>query len=290
MWCRFSTTVLYYVVDLGQIVHLNEATGKVKNRLMFDTCHHFASAMSDACAPPEGCAPRALHALEKITSAEIPATHALKGSSYELTGDPQRPDAMEASYAKMTCSRANLRAVGWGEADFRKPIVTVGVPYTNIMPCNARFLELADVVCKAIEAQGGKPMLAVTPAISDGETQGSLGMRYSLISRDYIADCIEVMHEGYSADAIITLGGCDKTVPGALQPIARLDLVGLSLFGGAALPGKCATLKNGRGGAGLDPGTVMEGIGAYGAGMIDVEDLYKLECMALPTSGSCSAM
>ena len=106
----FHYCTLYYVVDLGQIVHLNEATGKVKNRLMFDTCHHFASAMSDACAPPEGCAPRALHALEKITSAEIPATHALKGSSYELTGDPQRPDAMEASYAKMTCSRANLRA------------------------------------------------------------------------------------------------------------------------------------------------------------------------------------
>ena len=159
----------------------------------------------------------------------------------------------------MTCSRSNLRAVGWGENDFRKPIVTVGVPYTNIMPvaannrtaavqvrslscprvrqCNARFMELADVICKAIEKHGGKPMMAVTPAISDGETQGALGMRYSLVSRDYIADCIEIMHEGYAADAMITLGGCDKTVPGALMPIARLDGVGLSLFGGAALPG-----------------------------------------------------
>jgi len=229
------------------------------------------------------------HPLER-GSGETP-TAPLKGRSYELTGDPRVADTAQGSYVKMTCSRSNLRAVGWGENDFRKPIVTVGVPYTNIMPCNSRFMELADVICKAIEAQGGKPMLAVTPAISDGETQGALGMRYSLVSRDYIADCIEIMHEGYAADAMITLGGCDKTVPGALMPIARLDRVGLSLFGGAALPGRCADLKNPiRPGKGLDPGSVMEGIGSYGAGLIDLEDLYQLECASLPNSGSCSAM
>ena len=120
-------------------------------------------------------------------------------------------------------------------------------------------------------------------------------MRYSLISRDSIADCIEIMHEGYFADAIITLGGCDKTVPGALMPIARLNLVGITLFGGPALPGSCddITLTD----RGLDPGQVhhfhkwqqflspaqlrslfhqvMEAIGAYPAGVIDIEELYR---------------
>eukprot|EP00965_Chrysotila_dentata_P172192 5682413-Pleurochrysis_carterae.AAC.1 len=167
----------------------------------------------------------------------------LKKRSYELTGRPSVPDGDPGSYVKMTCSRANLRAAGWGDADFRKPLITVGVPYANVMPCNNKMLELAERVCAAIESAGGKPMLAVTPAISDGETQGTLGMRYSLISREVIADCIETMHEGYAADAIVTLGGCDKTVPGALMPIARMNLIGLSLFGGAALPG--ATRRNG---------------------------------------------
>lgn len=116
--------------------------------------------------------------------------------------------------------------VGWQDSDFKKPIITVGVPFTNIMPCNDKFMQLADAICEAIEECGGKSCIACTPAISDGETQGALGMRYSLISRDYIADCIEIMHEGYMADAMITLGGCDKTVPGALMPIPRHDSIG----------------------------------------------------------------
>ncbi|KAL1525689.1 hypothetical protein AB1Y20_020540 [Prymnesium parvum] len=223
------------------------------------------------------------HPLEKPTG-DVP-THGLKRRSYELTGDPRIADSAPGSYVKMTCTRANLRAVGWKDEDFKKPVITVGVPYTNIMPCNDRFMELATALCQAIEAEGGKPMLACTPAISDGETQGALGMRYSLVSRDYIADCIEIMHEGYAADAMITLGGCDKTVPGALMPIARLNVVGLSLFGGAALPGRHEAA-----GKSLDPGSVMEGIGAYSAGLIDVEELHKLECNALPGSGTCSAM
>jgi dihydroxy-acid dehydratase len=139
-----------------------------------------------------------LHPLEVVsgmTADQMPASSDLKLRSYELTGDPSKEDKDPGSYVKMTCTRSNLRAVGWGNADFKKPIITVGVPYTNIMPCNNKFMELAEACCAAIEAEGGKPMLAMTPAISDGETQGALGMRYSLISRDYIADCIEIMHE-----------------------------------------------------------------------------------------------
>lgn len=132
------------------------------------------------------------------------------------------------------------------------------------------------------------PHISMTPVISDGLTNGTKAMRYSLVSRDYIADCIEIMHNGYFSDAIITLGGCDKTVPGVVMPIARLDLVGISLFGGPSLPGKCEglTLTD----RGTDPGVVMEAIGAYPAGVIDVEELHKIECTALPGSGTCSAM
>lgn len=211
-----------------------------------------------------------------------------KKQSYGITGDPRKEPSAPGSVLKMTTSRANFRAVGWKDDDMSKPIITIGMPYTNTMPCNNKFRELADIMCEEIEKLGGKPHIAGTPVISDGLTNGSKAMRYSLISRDYIADCMEIMHEGYMADAIITLGGCDKTVPGAVMPIARLDLIGITLFGGPALAGKCdgITLTD----RGLDPGQVMEAIGAYPAGVIDVEELYKIECIALPGSGTCSAM
>lgn len=239
----------------------------------------------------ESSGSRNFHPLERVDQAEHPAeTAELKARSFDVTGDPKVPDGAPGSFAKMTCSRSNFRAVGWRDADFRKPIITVGVPFTNIMPCNNKFMELAYAVCDAIEAEGGKPMLAVTPVISDGQTQGTLGMRYSLVSRDYIADCIEIMHEGYAADAMLCLAGCDKTVPAALMPLARLDATGLCLFGGPALPGKCGALQGEKASKALDPGSIMEGIGAYGAGLIDDDELYKLECHAIPGSGTCSAM
>jgi len=185
----------------------------------------------------------------------------------------------------LTCSRANLRASGYfKDEDFGKPIITVAAPYSNALPCNNHFQELAEIMKVEIEKLGGKAFVTYPPVISDGETNGTYGMKYSLISRDYIADTIEIMHEGYMADAIITLGGCDKSVPGALMPLARLNLIGVTLYGGAAWPGHI------EGKRGLDGGSVMEGIGAYGAGLLEIEDLYKLECLALPGTGSCSAM
>jgi len=108
-------------------------------------------------------------------------------------------------------ARGNLRAIGWKDEDFNKPIITVGSPWTNANPCNAKVRELTDLVCQAIEEEGGKAFIAPTPVISDGMTNGALSMRYSLLSRDYIADCIEMMHEGYMADAMITLSGCGES-------------------------------------------------------------------------------
>lgn len=215
----------------------------------------------------------------------------LKHESYKITGDPKVPDGAGGSMVKMTCSRSNFRAAGWKDGDFQKPMITIAAPYSNSMPCNNQFRELADILAEEVERLGGKAHLAFTPVISDGQSQGARAMRYSLVSREHICDCIEIMHEGYHADAIITLGGCDKSVPAAVMPIARKDLVGISLFGGPALPGiskrPCGGDEKPRN---LDPGSVMEAIGAYGNGLIDMEELHRIECTALPGSGTCSAM
>eukprot|EP00933_Yihiella_yeosuensis_P035558 TRINITY_DN29134_c0_g1_i1.p1 TRINITY_DN29134_c0_g1~~TRINITY_DN29134_c0_g1_i1.p1 ORF type:complete len:599 (-),score=128.98 TRINITY_DN29134_c0_g1_i1:203-1999(-) len=222
----------------------------------------------------------------------------LKIESYKITGDPAKAPSDGGSYVKMTCSRSNFRAAGWKEEDFKKPMITIAAPYSNSMPCNNQFRDIADILAEEVEKLGGKAHFAFTPVISDGQTQGSRAMRYSLVSRELITDCIELMHEGYHADAIITLGGCDKSVPAAVMPMARKDLIGLSLFGGPALPGlphapgECPSDASRQRLAerGLDPGSVMEAIGAYGKGIIDMEELHRVECTALPGSGSCSAM
>lgn len=197
-----------------------------------------------------------------------------------LVGHPERD-----TWAQMACARANLRACGdWSDDDWGKPHITIAAPYSNALPCNHQFNILADILKEEVEAAGGKAFVHYPIVISDGETNGTPGMKYSLVSREVIADSIEVMHEGYLADAIITLGGCDKSVPGALMPLARRNLIGITLFGGAAHPGHIDGQR------GLDGGSVMEGIGALGAGVIDIEDMYKLECVALPGTGCCSAM
>ena len=221
-----------------------------------------------------------------------PPSSPLKKRSKQLTGDPDPSvtPSMPGSYAKMTASRANLRATGWTDEDFVKPIITVGSPWSNALPCNNHIRGLTDQICAAIERHGGKAFVCGTPVISDGMTNGSDGMKYSLISREIIADCIETFHEGYLADALITIGGCDKSTPAALMPIPRTNAIGVTMYGGTAMPGLRECCKNSRGGDGLDAGTVMEAIGAYGVGSMPLAELEALERHALPGSGTCSAM
>ena len=221
-----------------------------------------------------------------------PPASPLKRRSKNLTGDPDPNVSSSApgSYAKMTASRANLRATGWKDEDFVKPVITVGSPWSNALPCNFHVRDLADQVCASIEKHGGKAFVCGTPVISDGMTNGSDGMKYSLISREIIADCIETFHEGYMADALITLGGCDKSTPAALMPIPRVDGIGVTLYAGTAMPGRCEGCSNGKGGPGLDAGVLMEAIGSYGVGRMSQEELDRLERHALPGSGTCSAM
>lgn len=202
----------------------------------------------------------------------------LKRRSGLLTGTPGGAD-----WAKRAAARAMLRAVHFTEEDFAKPIVTVACPFTNATPCNDHIQQLGDILCAEIAAAGGKPFLFGTPVISDGETMGMEGMKYSLMSRDLIADCIETMHEGYAADGILTLSGCDKTIPGALMPILRNNAIGLTLYGGTILPGRYK-------GEDLTIVSAFEAVGAHAAGRITDEELHEVECRSCPGSGSCGGM
>jgi len=212
-----------------------------------------------------------------------------KVNSFAITGDVRTLEA--PGTAKVAWSRSNFRASGWTDEDFLKPIVTIAAPYSNNMPCNNQHKDLAEIIAEELEKRGCKAHFAFTPVISDGLTQGTRFMRYSLVSRAAICDAIEIMHEGYKADAIISLGGCDKSVGGVVMPIARKDMIGLSLFGGPALPG----LTNKRDCVGgeqrrLDGGVMSEIIPQLTAGLLDIEELTRLECAAAPGSGGCAAM
>jgi dihydroxy-acid dehydratase len=202
----------------------------------------------------------------------------LKHRSGLLTGTPGGAD-----WARRAAARAMLRAVEFGDDDFSKPIVTVACPFTNATPCNDHIGKLGDLVAREVEAAGGKPFLFGTPVISDGETMGMEGMKYSLMSRDLIADCIETMHEGYAADGILTLSGCDKSIPGALMPILRNNAIGLTLYGGTILPGRYK-------GEDLTVVSAFEAIGAHAAGKLDDAELHEVECRSCPGAGSCGGM
>lgn len=211
-------------------------------------------------------------------TATTPATN-LRQRSSALVGDKPGTHA----WNKRTAARAMLRAVDFNDDDFGKPIVTIACTHTNATPCNSHMNELGQVLQNEVEKTGGKAFVFGTPVISDGETMGTTGMRYSLVSRDLIADCIETMHEGYLADGMVTMGGCDKSIPGALMPILRNNSIGVMLYGGSILPGYLD---------GKDTTVIsaFEAIGARGAGKIDDKQLGRVERNSCPGSGACGGM
>ena len=163
------------------------------------------------------------------TTGASTATSALKVQSTEMTGGAaDDPD----SWVKNGCGRAMLLRAGWLAGDFLKPVITVAAPWTNGSSCNHHLQHVAQLIAQAIEARGGKAMIVCPPVITDGMAMGHEGMRYSLASRDLIADCIELHHEGHRCDAIISVGGCDKSQPGVLQPILRRNCIGIVTNGG----------------------------------------------------------
>jgi len=177
-------------------------------------------------------------------------------------------------------SRAMFKAIGFTDADLRKPLIGVANTWIETMPCNFHLRRLSAKVKDGIREAGGTPMEFNTIAISDGETMGTEGMRASLVSRELIADSIELVCRGQLFDAVVCVVGCDKTIPAAAMALARLNLPGLVLYGGTIAPGsyrgKDVTIQD-----------VFEAVGANAAGKITDQELHELENVACPGAGAC---
>src|SRR5450759_5203445 len=177
-------------------------------------------------------------------------------------------------------ARAMLKAIGFTDADLAKPIIGVANTWIETMPCNYNLRELAVKVKEGIRAAGGTPMEYNTIAISDGITMGTEGMKASLVSREVIADSIELVARGHMFDGIVALVACDKTIPGAALALLRLNIPGLVLYGGAILPGRSQ-------GRDLTVQDVFEAVGANAAGRMSDQELLDIENAACPGAGAC---
>ena len=174
-----------------------------------------------------------------------------------------------------------LKAIGFTDEDLAKPIIGVANTWIETMPCNYNLRELAVKVKEGIRAAGGTPMEFNTIAISDGVTMGTEGMKTSLISREVIADSIELVARGHMFDGIVALVACDKTIPGAAMALLRLNVPGVVMYGGTILPGKT------RAGVPIDIMSVFEAVGANAAGKMSDEDFRDIEDHACPGAGAC---
>jgi dihydroxy-acid dehydratase len=194
---------------------------------------------------------------------------AAKRHSAALTDGPDRAAA-----------RAMLKGMGFTDDDLAKPIVGVATTWIETMPCNLNQRRLAEFVKSGIRSAGGTPMEFNTIAVSDGVAMGTEGMKASLVSREVVADSIELVARGHLFDGLVILSGCDKTNPGAAMAMARLDIPSLVLYNGTIYPG---TYK----GEPQDVVSVFEAIGAYNAGKISAQELYDIESAACPGAGAC---
>jgi dihydroxy-acid dehydratase len=193
----------------------------------------------------------------------------LKHRSRRLTDGPERAAA-----------RAYLKGIGYDDEALAKPIVGVASTWIETMPCNFHLRALAAAVKEGVRAAGGTPMELNTIAISDGITMGTAGMKTSLVSREIIADSIELVGRGHYFDAMIALSGCDKTIPGTVMALARLDVPAVMLYGGSIPPGRFR-------GRDVTIQDVFEAIGAHAAGSMTDEELGELESVASPGAGAC---
>src|SRR3989454_2105808 len=176
-----------------------------------------------------------------------------------------------------------LRAVGFRDGDFTKPIVGVASAYSTITPCNSGLNRLADRAVSALRTGGTMPQTFGTITVSDGISMGTEGMRYSLVSREVIADSIETACGAQRMDGLLAIGGCDKNMPGAMIAIARLDIPAIFVYGGTIKPGHYA-------GRDLTVVSVFEAVGAAGAGRMPQDELLEIERRACPGAGSCGGM
>jgi dihydroxy-acid dehydratase len=181
-------------------------------------------------------------------------------------------------------NRAMLRAVGFHDEDFSKPMIGVANLQSDITPCNMHLDRLVNLACNGIHSGGGVPQRFGAPTATDGIMMGHMGMRYSLVSREIIADSIEIVSGGMNHDGVLTIGGCDKNMPGCVMGMVRLNVPGIFVYGGSIMPGI------GPHGNDVDIVSIFEAVGQYQAGKIDEAEVHAVECSACPGAGSCGGM
>ncbi len=201
-----------------------------------------------------------------------------------MTDLPNRKSLTTTAGPSRAPNRAMLRAVGFQDEDFDKPMVGVASLYSDITPCNSHLDRLARKAIEGIRSAGGVPQIFGAPTVSDGISMGHMGMRYSLVSREVIADCLETVSGAMNHDGLLAIGGCDKNMPGCLMALARLNVPGIFVYGGSILPGK------GPDGEDVDIVSIFEAVGKFQAGTIDEKKLHKIECESCPSAGSCGGM
>jgi len=194
--------------------------------------------------------------------------------------DPRAFSRVVMDGDKQAPSRAMLRAVGFAEADFARPQIGVASTWANVTPCNMHIGELAREACLGVDAAGGKSVLFNTITVSDGISMGTPGMRYSLVSREIIADSIEAVAGAAGFDGLVAVGGCDKNMPGCAMAMARLNRPAIFVYGGTIRPGAQRR----------DIVSVFEAVGAHAAGTLSDAGLLDIERTAIPGPGSCGGM
>jgi len=194
--------------------------------------------------------------------------------------DPRQYSRLVVDGVKQAPSRAMLRAVGYRDADFTKPAIGVVSTWSNLTPCNMHIDVLAHHAAAGVDGAGGKSTIFGTITVSDGISNGTPGMRYSLVSREVIADSIEVVTGAQGFDGLVAIGGCDKNMPGCMIAIARLDRPAVFVYGGTIRPGAKRR----------DIISVFEAVGGHAAGRVSDAELHEVECTAIPGAGSCGGM
>ncbi len=180
-------------------------------------------------------------------------------------------------------NRSMYYGMGYTEGDFGKPMIGVANGHSTITPCNSGLQKLADAAVDAFKAAGANPQIFGTPTISDGMSMGTEGMKYSLVSREVIADCVETCVGGQWLDGVLVIGGCDKNMPGGMMGMLRANVPAIYVYGGTILPGKYK-------GQDLNIVSVFEAVGQFSAGKMSEEDFCQIERRAIPGSGSCGGM
>jgi dihydroxy-acid dehydratase len=180
-------------------------------------------------------------------------------------------------------NRSMYYGMGYTEGDFGKPMIGVANGHSTITPCNSGLQKLADAAVAELKASGANPQIFGTPTISDGMAMGTEGMKYSLVSREVIADCVETCVGGQWLDGVLVIGGCDKNMPGGMMGMLRANVPAIYVYGGTILPGKYK-------GQDLNIVSVFEAVGQFSAGNMSEEDFCQIERRAIPGSGSCGGM